>query len=308
MAVHIVTDDAQWADTAGATRLSELLDVDLAGLVADDGLVWDGTAWIASAPRTQLSDLLDVDLTGLVSGKTLTFNGTSWVVSEPAAAALQGQVGKSYRLVAAPLRNDGSPNYWQPISDSGHDPTNIGTVSSTASQIVVNHGVVGLKVVSSLVVPDETLAAAGYTAGASVGTSLSNVTVTRYGAIGDYVSYNGSAWTAALGASSPFTAITFSGGVLTLTHADVGDRAGQTVAVSGRGGGYIPMLQAAASPVSQTQVKVEFYDFAGAKVSAADTNMKVFVERGCGGKVDPRTITTTLLPSSNLWFLAIVEV
>lgn len=266
--------------------------------------------WLgAPVPGLQrLSELLDVDLTGLDLGQLLSWDGTEWIPSDPIASAMQGAPGKNYRLCGGPLRNDGAPNYWQPIVDSGHDPANLGAVTTDATKITVNYGVAGLKVVSALVDPDETLAAAGYAAGASVGTALSTLTLARYGAIGDYIFYNGTAWVAALGASSPFTGISFSGGVLTLTHADIGDQAPQNVAVSGRGIGYLPMLQEASPAVSQTQVNVEFYDYAGTKITVPDTRMRAYLERGCKGKVDPRTVTTALLPNSNLWFIAIVEV
>lgn len=227
------------------------------------------------------------------------------------AQTLRGANGGRYRVVAGVLRNTGSG--WAPIDDADHHPMNMGAVTYSADsggQIVVDYTAIGAtKVVSLVVTPDETLARAGFFAGASVTQQNTTIRLARvFPEYADQVSYSGTAWTSALGV---FTGLSFSAGVLTLTHPDLTlgtDQVPQLdISVVGRGGTYVPNVGSAG--LSSTAFPIEFRDWAGALVTTANTNMRAYVKRGGGIRsVDPAVVTTTQFPASNLWVFGVFEV
>lgn len=232
------------------------------------------------------------------SATTLAVDGMLDAKVDPLTAGrVQGASGRAYRVIAGVLRNSGSG--WAFLNDSGHQPTNITSVSANSTSITINYGFTGTKVAALLVTPDETFAQDGYFAGASVGLSSSTIKIARAGrSVSDYVSYNGSTWTSLGGV---FTGLSFSSGTLTLTHESI---TGASGAVAGRGGTYQPQLGA----MSGTTTEVEFFDWAGAKITTANTNMRAYVTRNSNRQltaVDPTTITA---PTANLWVLGLIEV
>jgi hypothetical protein len=262
----------------------------------------------------------------ITAGSRLTLKRPTWVWSASGApsevitiertpsgvlsSSLRGPDGKQYKVVGGPLRNDGASAYWQPIASVPHDPMAIDSVATTASIITIDYTSLGATdVVTFIVTPDETLAAAGFTVGASVGVQQTNLTVARKHELADYISWSGSAWTKALGASSPFTVGAMNGsGTLPITHASVGSAEPYGVSLVGRQGFYVP--QVGTGGLSDIATNVEFFDFAGAKPVTPDTNMKFFLTRTCAAPVvvDPRTVDTVAFPNSNLWFLAVLKV
>lgn len=143
-------------------------------------------------------------------------------------------------------------------------------------------------------------------------------------AIEGYVYFNGTTWVL----PSAFSAASFSAGVLTLTHASIPSADAEKVFPVGRGP-YTPKVSTAGSPLTSTQVKIEFYDATGALVTVPDTNCRAYITRGGsshplvsapttdmkltvthgGGvrRVHPANVTTVLYPSSNIWLFGVME-
>lgn len=219
------------------------------------------------------------------------------------AGPIKGEAGRDLRLVAGVIRNDGSPSYWQPIDDSGHSPVNVDSVSTTTSAIVVDFTSLGAsKIVSFAVVPDEQFAKLGFTAGASVSLTQAAIYLQQVKPFADYVYYDGSAWQSSNGVFSlSFNPAT---GVLTCTHEEIpAGTAVFDVSVTGRG-----TLLASSHGASTSTALVRWHNYSGTLQTAASTDMKAFVSHGSNGPLDPQQIDTTKYPSSNLWFIAIVEV
>jgi hypothetical protein len=230
-----------------------------------------------------------------------------------AVAAVYGEQVKNrkYAVVAGVLRNSGPTAYFQPITDDVHRPIGINTVTTTATDIVVDFAPLGAtRVVSFVATGDEAFTREGFTFGASVTTTQASIQVSRPGAISDYVSYSGTAWASANNVFTPsFNTTT---GILTLTHPKlVNDNTRvYDVSLTGRGGVYVPQVTGSGSATTDTQVLVEFYDWAGVKQTAANTNMKLYVTRGAGGQLNPRLLDTSNQPinSANIWLFGLFEV
>jgi len=215
----------------------------------------------------------------------------------------------NYRLVAGALRNDGAPNYWQAITVSSHAPIAIDSVATSSNAITITHGSIAATAVCAFIAtPDETLAAAGFTVGASVGLGMTVLTLTRKHDLADYIYFNGSSWMRALGSASPFTITGFAAGNLTVSHPSVGATEPYLISMSARQGGYLPQI--GSNGISDTITTIEFYDYAGSRINTPDPNMKLFLTRACATPVpvDPRAVDTTASPSSNLWVLGAFEV
>lgn len=222
--------------------------------------------------------------------------------------APEGVAGRSYGMLLGAIRNDGSG--WAPINDANHASSFIDSCSVDSSVLRVQHAALAAaKVGSVIAVPDEALVAAGFQIGASVAATQTTLTIYQdYRSVGDYISYNGSAFTSSNGL---FTSLSFSAGILTLTHADLGSN---VAALSGsatpRGGTYQCNISDAAGALTTTVIKIEFRDPAGTLITTPDTNMKAVVTHGRGGgraQVDPSTITTAAYPLSNIWLFGVME-
>lgn len=248
------------------------------------------------------------DGTGLVLERTYTAAEVDALVAPSlqgslAANALLGVAGRRYKVVAGVLRNAGGPSHWQPITDNAHQPTFIDSVSTSTTGITINHAALAAtKVAALIVVPDETLAAAGITAGVSVGLTSSVITLQRQGKVySDYVSYNGSAWTSNSGV---FTGIAYVGGVLHLVHPALPVPDAFGCSISPRGGAH----QVTVNGVSTTYLDIEFRNWSGALITTAATTMQAYVTRGGHtAALNPQTVDTTAYPGSNLWVLGVFE-
>lgn len=216
---------------------------------------------------------------------------------------LRGAEGRPVRLVSGVLRNTGSAGgYWQPRDEAGYKPTNIDSVTTATSTITVDFSSLkATRVLYCAVEPDEILSRQGYSAGAAPTLTQAVITLGRAQTIADLVSYNGTTWTSGLGVFTP----TFTTGKLRLTHPYMG---GVSVALSGRGGTYLPQITPDAGAILDTELNVHFYDFAGVKVDTPDANMRVYVSRSHAGGLNPQDTDTTRHPSSELFFSALVEV
>jgi hypothetical protein len=252
-------------------------------------------------------DDIDTMYVGANGGSRSAITATGYVASSLVSstyAQLIGQSTRNYKIVACALRNAGSgSSYWQPISDANHNPHNVGTVTTSTTKISIDYTSLGATAMGSfVVVPDETLAAAGIIAGASVTRTGADIYLSRPGRISDYVFYNGASWASF---NSVFTP-TYSAGVLTLTHPLLSAASGftQDASVTPRGGTYLTNV----GSTTDTTITVEFRDHSGTLVTTPDTNMKAFVTHGAQGFLNPQGVDTTALPNSNLWVLGIFQV
>lgn len=222
------------------------------------------------------------------------------------AGTFRGVPGKRYRTIAGVLRNTGAG--WSPIQDATHEPTNLGVIETSATQITLNYPEInGLKVVSLVAVCDEVLADAGFTVGASVENNRTFLRIHRTSPVSDYITYNGTVWTSANG-SSTFEAMS-PGGVLQINHPPVGNSSNiYDVSLASRGGVLSPALTNNGPALTLTSVRVEFKDWAGVTQTSPTTDMKLFYSHSGHGTVDPTTVNTTNFPGSNIWVIGVFEV
>lgn len=213
---------------------------------------------------------------------------------------LVGETGRRYRLLSAVIRNSGSG--WEMIDDGGHRPSGIQAIATRADRIELQHAVGGQRVSSLQVTPDEVFAAQGLRCGASVGIDLTNIYLYTEPAdrISDLITYNGSAWVSEAGV---FTGFAFSGGVLTLTHPNMG--AEGSVAIAQRGG-----TGAFAAALTPTTTQIVFYTggFGSlAAASPANNTMRCYVNRFGKRGVPPTAPASVVSSTGNLWITGLIE-
>lgn len=215
--------------------------------------------------------------------------------------------GRTYRTVVGALRNTGSGWGW--IDDSGHRPFGFGAVTQSATGITIAYDFAGVKVGALAVAPDETLAARGIRAGASVG--LSSAVIQMYDdptdRITDRVYYDGS-WKSESGV---FTGFSWSGGVLTLTHENMGSptAASAGVALGGRGSAIEKV-----GNLTATTTQVVFYNGSGGSLSALSSpttqGCNVHVTRfgkRAAANVAPLNPSSVSEQWGNLWVIGEIE-
>jgi hypothetical protein len=217
-------------------------------------------------------------------------------------SVVKGLDGKKYKMVSGVIRNTGAG--WGPIIDVDHQgDLNVSSVTNDTAAITVNFGGPAVKkIIGFVAVPDETYAQKGVTFGSSVGKTSAIIYPVRNGrSIGAYITYDGTNWNVATGASGNFAVTGFNttNGILSITHDDVGDsHVGST---TGRDGSR-PQF----GSITPTTTDIKFFDNAGAAILTPTTAMKVFVSRGAGPRqLNPNTLTET---SGNIWFMGIFEV
>lgn len=229
----------------------------------------------------------------------------------PPSGAVAGPAGRRYRLVSGTIRN--TAGVWAPINDANHRPSGIASVDTFSDRIVINYDFTGRLVSSFQATPDDTLAQLGYAVGASVGLSSTTLYLSKPGGLMDYVfwdpngagpgvagwkSFTGVFTFPVVGGSGPSSIDAANG--LRLQHASCDISAGLAAQANHRGGNYI----AAIGSVANTVTYVEFYDFAGVKVTVPNSNMKVWVTRQGSAAVDPTKVTAA---NNNIWITGLFE-
>lgn len=260
------------------------------------------TAYLAGEAVTSPSGDLVTAKVNFTSGAS--YSAANWNLVQ---GRIVGSNGKKYRIIAAALRNNGAPNYWEVISDAAHVPVGVASVTSNGSTITVNYDFNASTIGTFVAVTDETMGRLNLFAGASVGLSSATITLSQPSdIITDLVYYDGTNW---LSQNTQYTVESYTAGVLTLNHRNIYSTSGN-VQVSSRGGARRAVLANASPPVSATQVKVEFYDNAGTLVTTPDTNMKALVTRTSRpGARNPQTVVdTTIEPLHNLWIYGCHEI
>lgn len=215
--------------------------------------------------------------------------------------AVKGLDGKKYRIVSGVIRNTGTG--WAPIIDADHQgDMNVTSVTNDNAAITVNFGITVKKIIGFVAVPDETYAQKGVMFGSSVGKSSAIIYPVRNGrSISGYITYDGTNWVIAAGATGNIAVTGFNttNGILSITHDDVGDSHGG--AVTGRDGSR-PQF----GSIGPATTDIKFYDNAGTAILTPTTAMKAFVTRSAGiRQLNPNNLTET---SGNIWFMGIFEV
>lgn len=258
-------------------------------------------------------------LGSLTPGATRQISGALWLIGDGqvevmggpygSAGEISGEGGKRYKVVSCVLRNAGATAYFQPLNDGAHSPSNIDSVSTTASIIQLQYGSIGANRVGMLMAqPDEVYAAAGVTLGCSVGLTSTDISVYRQRHFSDRIYYDGAAWQRASGSSnSPFLVGAFTAGVLRVTHATVGASNPYGVSVTSGNATYDTILN---GTVNDTTMDISFVNSARTVVTTPDTSMSVFITRPQFKPelIDPRTLATSSFPNSNVWIYGIFEV
>lgn len=222
--------------------------------------------------------------------------------------------GKQYLIFGGVIRNNGSPNYWQPITDASHQPVGIESVVTNGSSISINHPNLGAaKMLSYVVHCDEQLNSAGFSVGASVGTISDTLVISRsLSPIQGVVRWTGTAWEW-VGTSGVTFAHDTGTGVLTVTHPAIDGALASVrgLSLTGRGA---TALRPAATNTDPTTTSFTMYwvnTTTGTVVTGAPTTeMRSYVIHGTGGVrsvVSPASIDTVEFPSSNIWILGIYE-
>ena len=254
------------------------------------------------------------ELTGRLSDDSIAAMVAESADSLDTGRAVRGDSGRYYRVLALALRNEGSG--WGPISDASHRPIGVNSVSQTVNWIEINHAGLGATRVAGLVItPDETLAGA-LDVGPSVGLDVTRITLRRRETLADHISYDGTDWVATQG---NFTGMTFSGGTLTVPHANVFNRAitggvnggnSMDVALTARSGASATYnYSIGPGGVGNTSLEVAIRNSSGALVTTPDTNMRFTISRGTYMRtLNPADVNTTTYPGGNLWVYGVFEV
>lgn len=206
---------------------------------------------------------------------------------------------RKIKVVAGVLRYPTAKSGWVAINDAGHIPVNISSVTTESNRVDISYGFTASKVISLVAVPDEYFAQRGYFCGCSVGTKTASIYFQRHQNIGGYIYYTSSdGWN--YDNCPGVTEASWSSGLLTLTHADVGEAIQCTA--TGRGG-YVMCVESC----SKTTTQVSWY-LSGSLVTTQSTALRGFFSRmraNEGTYVNPNTMQTD---SGNIWVYGIFEI
>lgn len=109
---------------------------------------------------------------GNISGLTEDVGAAAFLRAYVAETGGGEEPTEMFEILGA-IRNTGTG--WFVIQDSGHEPINIASLSDQGSALRLTYGPTASKVGTLLITPDETYAQAGYSAGASVGSSYADI-------------------------------------------------------------------------------------------------------------------------------------
>lgn len=205
---------------------------------------------------------------------------------------------KKIKLVAGIIRNSGSG--WDFIENTTHSKLNLSSVTEDTTSIKVNFDFTAKKILGFSAIPDETFSGNGIKCGTSVGTT--SVIIKLHKEVmpfGGYIYYDGSNWN--ISKSNGITSATFSNGILTLKHANIGTGNQYFASVEGRDGALCSL-----GSVGADNLQVKFYDYSGSLKTTEDTSMKFYLTR--------ENRPQTLVPSNvvdangNIWLMGIFEI
>ncbi|WP_314195008.1 hypothetical protein [uncultured Arthrobacter sp.] len=210
---------------------------------------------------------------------------------------LRGISGKSYRVVACAIRN--TSQGFQVINDAAHTPVGVSSITTAKDGMSVTIGLSfqGASVSSVVAAPDETLAAAGYVVGASVGLGTITLFASQPGGFGDYVSWNGSRWVSLNGL---ITSTTMNGttGLVTCTHANMSAPYGGSVTSRSL------TKRASMEGVSATSTSLYLVDSAGKPVKTPTTDSRFWITRTGARRAGMAELAKA---GSNIWVYGMLE-
>ena len=226
------------------------------------------------------------------------------------AGSPQALDGNKYVLYAGVIRNEGSGFALLPES-SNHRPINIDSIETVDTSdgygyIRINYPTAAATMTVYFdAQPDETLARAGMIMGCSVTPTYTDIRMAQSAPIfDDYIYWSGSAWVSDKGV---FTVTTLPSGALQLTHGLLPESAKHCASVQPRGNYSNVAISSDGDGASTTEMKVNMLTWAGAKIATPAVGMAFYASHGGGLRpVRPSLVTTSLYPSSNIWFTGIM--
>lgn len=209
-----------------------------------------------------------------------------------------GNNGAKYKAIGCAIRNTGTG--FALIDDATHSPINIASVATFSDRIELTYNFTASKVGTATVTCDETLAAYGYVAGASVGLDKMIIWVSQPGGWGDYVTVNGNTITNSL--NGLITGVTRSTTAWNFQHDAI---MGLT---SGQASYRNPTYHAAVDSLGPTSTGVALYNASGTLInaSAASGEFRFWIMRTGSRRVNPLTELT--YANSNLFIQGLMEV
>jgi hypothetical protein len=210
---------------------------------------------------------------------------------------VRGSDGKRFRVVAGAIRNSGTG--FQLINDAAHTPVGIHSVTTAADGMSVTLKLTfqGASVGSVVAAPDETLAAAGYAVGASVGLGSITLFASQPGGFGDYVSWNGSKWVSLNGIVTS-AVMNASTGLITCTHANISSPYGGSVTSRSLS------KRASLEGTSATTTTLYLVDSAGRPVKKPTTDNRFWITRTGARRATMRELARA---GSNIWIYGVFE-
>lgn len=240
-----------------------------------------------SASRAAVKDAISADLAdpaSTISGQltaTYASAGTGLPLINGAAipGAMRTRSGRSHVVVAGVIRNYNDGAGWVLITDGFHPPIGITSVDSLTDTGLIRVNYTNLKVgggnagrtVTLIAQPDETLAKAGFTCGASVSPDFANIQLQQARPLNDRVAWDTGTSTYKLWKNdydsrglnrSPFTVNSATNNHLILGHpqAVMDDRYDISVErIGGVGENYTPTISTSQAESIMTQVTVNFW-------------------------------------------------
>jgi hypothetical protein len=210
---------------------------------------------------------------------------------------VRGTDGRRYRMVACAVRNSGLG--FSLIDDDRHTPVGVLSTESALDDMsfTIRMGFDGLKVSSVVVVADETLSAAGYQLGASVGLNSITIQASQPAGLGDYVSWNGSAWVSLNGLVTS-TTMNKTTGLITCTHAAMSSPYGGSVTSRSL------TKRASMEGISATSTSLYLVDNAGMPVKTPTKDNRFWLTRTGARRVP---MSELVIPSANIWVYGMFE-
>lgn len=210
---------------------------------------------------------------------------------------VRGSDGKRYRVVAGAIRNTGTG--FRLINDTAHTPVGIRSVTTAADGMSVTLRLTfqAATVGSVVAAPDETLAAAGYVVGASVGLASITLFVSQPGGFGDYVSWNGSRWVSLNGMVTS-TTMNRSTGLITCSHANMSSPYG------GSATSRSLTKRASMEGISATTTTLYLVDSAGRTVKNPTMDNRFWITRTGARRATMRELARA---GANIWIYGLFE-
>ena len=214
-----------------------------------------------------------------------------------AANAVVGVDGTQYRIVACTIRNTGTG--FAILNDATHDPVNISSITTAGDDLSVtlNFSFTGVEVAAVVVGADETLASAGYVFGSSVGLSSLTITASQPGGFGDYVSWNGSAWTSLNGYITS-TSMDGTSGLVTCNHTSITPVSGSVTSRS-------LTKRASMEGLGATNTNLYLVDNAGVTVKTPTTDNRFWITRTGARAVK---MSELVQANSNIWVYGLLKI